>query len=929
MSLAIIVLIPFIAAVLPLLARQRSRLMITTLTAVATATSLSLLLALAPDVLDGEMPQFFAAWLPSLGLDFSLRLDGLSLLFATLILGIGLLIIIYAHYYLSENDDSGRFFACMLLFMGSMLGIVTSDNLILLWMFWELTSISSFLLIGYWFHQSNARRGARMALAITGAGGLALLAGILLIGNIAGSYQLEAIFAAADEIRAHSLYIPALLLVLLGAFTKSAQFPFQFWLPHAMAAPTPVSAYLHSATMVKAGIFLLARLYPVLGGTSEWFTIVTLTGLATMLFGAYFALFKTDLKGLLAFSTISHLGLITMLLGLGTAGALLAALFHILNHATFKAGLFMIAGIIDHETGSRDLRKLSGLRKYLPFTMVLAVITSASMAGVPLFNGFLSKEMLFVESAEQHLFGGLSWLVPVLATVDAMLSVAYSIRFVHGVFFDKVATNLPKQPHEPPLMMRAPVILLSVLCVAVGIAPMVFAADILTAAMAVVSPYSFEVNIAIWHGFNLPLLMSVLALVGGVAIYANRDELLSFNRQFDHHDAKDIFARIVKAVTNTSDNLMNRIETGSLQRYIAAMLGITIIFVLPELYDIAQLDGGREHMPVNVVSIVGAIIVVLAAIGTAAFHHQRLTSLMMLSVVGLMVSLIFIHFSAPDLAMTQLVVEVVSIILMILALFFMPQRIPKASSGGRVARDILLAGFVGGIVGSLNYAILTRPTNSISEFFLANSVPGGGGTNVVNVILVDFRGFDTLGEITVLAIAAAGIHKLLNNLRPFMPSSDVDGRPWHRVKHPLLVQTVSQAILPLALMVSVYIFLRGHNLPGGGFIAGLITAAAMILQYMANGVDWVKHRFDYNYQTLASVGVMIALFTGLGSWFFGKNFLTSWFAHMHWPIVGEFEIATAILFDLGVYLTVIGATLMILANFGQMTTRHRPRQEKH
>ncbi|RUO46032.1 monovalent cation/H+ antiporter subunit A [Pseudidiomarina donghaiensis] len=929
MSLAIIVLIPFIAAVLPLLARQRSRLMITTLTAAATATSLALLLALAPAVLDGEIPQFFAAWLPSLGLDFSLRLDGLSLLFATLILGIGLLIIIYAHYYLSENDDSGRFFACMLLFMGSMLGIVTSDNLILLWMFWELTSISSFLLIGYWFHQSNARRGARMALAITGAGGLALLAGILLIGNIAGSYQLEAIFAAADEIRAHSLYLPALLLVLLGAFTKSAQFPFQFWLPHAMAAPTPVSAYLHSATMVKAGIFLMARLYPVLGGTSEWFTIVTLTGLATMLFGAYFALFKTDLKGLLAFSTISHLGLITMLLGLGTAGALLAALFHILNHATFKAGLFMIAGIIDHETGSRDLRKLSGLRKYLPFTMVLAVITSASMAGVPLFNGFLSKEMLFVESTEQHLFGGLSWLVPVLATIGAMLSVAYSIRFVHGVFFDKVATNLPKQPHEPPLMMRAPVILLSVLCVAVGIAPMVFAADILTAAMAVVSPYSFEVDIAIWHGFNLPLLMSALALIGGVAIYANRDELLSFNRQFDHHDAKDIFARIVKAVTNTSDNLMNRIETGSLQRYIAAMLGITIIFVLPELYDIAQLDGGREHMPVNVVSIVGAIIVVLAAIGTAAFHHQRLTSLMMLSVVGLMVSLIFIHFSAPDLAMTQLVVEVVSIILMILALFFMPQRIPKASSGGRVARDILLAGFVGGIVGSLNYAILTRPTNSISEFFLANSVPGGGGTNVVNVILVDFRGFDTLGEISVLAIAAAGIHKLLNNLRPFMPSSDVDGRPWHRVKHPLLVQTVSQAILPLALMVSVYIFLRGHNLPGGGFIAGLITAAAMILQYMANGVDWVKHRFDYNYQTLASVGVMIALFTGLGSWFFGKNFLTSWFAHVHWPIVGEFEIATAILFDLGVYLTVIGATLMILANFGQMTTRHRPRQEKH
>ncbi len=929
MNLAILVMLPFIGAILPLLVSTRPRWMITLSAASVTAISLALLLTLAPQSLQGLVPSFHVDWLPALGLSFSFRLDGLSLLFAGLILGIGLLIVIYAHYYLSENDNSGRFFACLLLFMGSMLGIVTADNLILLWLFWELTSISSFLLIGYWFHQSNARRGARMALAITGAGGLALLAGILLIGNIAGSYQLDAVFAAAESIRAHSLYVPALLLVLLGAFTKSAQFPFQFWLPHAMAAPTPVSAYLHSATMVKAGIFLMARLYPVLGGTPEWFTIVTLTGLATMLFGAYFALFKTDLKGLLAFSTISHLGLITMLLGLGSAGALLAALFHILNHATFKAGLFMIAGIVDHETGSRDLRKLSGLRKFMPFTMVLAVITSASMAGIPLFNGFLSKEMLFVESYQQHLFGGLSWLVPVLVTAGAMLSVAYSIRFVHGVFFDKVAENLPKQPHEPPLMMRAPVIILAALCVVVGVIPMFVVSNLLQTAVAVVSPNPVEVAISIWHGFNLALLMSVLAIIGGIGIYVYREDLLSFNRQFDHHDAKEVFAKIVKSVTNFCDGLMSRIETGSLQRYIAALLILTVVFVIPELYQINQLTGSREQLPVNAVSLAGALIIILAAIGTAAFHHQRLTSLMMLSVVGLMVSLTFIHFSAPDLALTQLVVEVVSIILMILALFFMPQRIPKASSGSRVARDILLAGFVGGIVGTLNYALLTRPINSISDFFLENSVSGGGGTNVVNVILVDFRGFDTLGEITVLAIAAAGIHKLLNNLRPFMPSSDVDGRPWHRVKHPLLVQTVSQAILPLALMVSFYIFLRGHNLPGGGFIAGLITASAMILQYMANGVDWVKHRFNYNYQTLAAVGVMIALFTGVGSWFFGHNFLTSWFTHVHWPIVGEFEFATAILFDLGVYLTVIGATLMILANFGQMTTRHRPRQEKH
>ena len=927
MELALIILLPFLGAMLPYAVPAQKQLNITFLVVAVTSISLILLISQAPAVIANVPVRLAIEWLPILGLNLSFRLDGLSLLFASLILGIGLLIVIYAHYYLTNQDNRPKFFACLLLFMGSMLGIVTSDNLILMWFFWELTSISSFLLIGYWSHESQARRGARMSIAITGGGGLALLAGILLVGNIAGSYQLDAIFAAADAIRAHALYLPALLLILLGAFTKSAQFPFQFWLPHAMSAPTPVSAYLHSATMVKAGIFLMARLFPVLGGTPEWFIIVTLTGLTTMLFGAYFALFKTDLKGLLAFSTVSHLGLITMLLGLGSAGALLAALFHILNHATFKAALFMIAGIIDHEAGSRDLRKLSGLRKFMPYTMVLAAITAAAMAGVPFLNGFLSKEMFFVESYQQHLFGGLSWLIPVLATVGAMLSVAYSIRFVHGVFFDKVADKLPKQPHEPPLMMRVPVIILAIMCIGVGIAPMLFVAELLQAAIAVVNPYPYIVEVQLWHGLNLALLMSALAFLGGLGIYFNREELLSFNRQFEHHNAKDIFAKTVKNATNFCHSLINRLETGSLQRYVAALLILTIIFVLPEIYQITQLTGSRAQQPINSVAIVGAIMIMFAALGTAAFHHHRLQALMMLSVVGLMVSLTFIHFSAPDLALTQLVVEVVSIILMILALFFMPQRVPNASSSGRVARDILIAGFIGGIVGAINFAILTRPFASISDFFIEQAVPGGGGSNVVNVILVDFRGFDTLGEITVLAIAAAGIHKLLNNLRPFMPSSDADGRPWHSIKHPLLAKIIAQMILPLALMVSIYILLRGHNLPGGVFIAGLITASAMILQYMTSGVDWVKERFDYNYQSVVAVGVMIALFTGLGSWFFGHAFLTSWFTHLDWPVVGEFEFATAMLFDIGVYLTVVGATLMILANFGQMTTKHRPRQE--
>lgn len=926
MNLLLIVFLPLFGAILPLLVKQRSRLVITLTTAVPALVAFVLLISSADATLNGTFDQVMIPWLPSLGLDLAFRLDGLALLFAGLILGIGLLIILYAHHYLSATDDVGRFFSCLLLFMAAMLGIATADNLILLWVFWELTSVSSFLLIGYWFHHSAARRGARMALATTGAGGLALLAGILIIGDIAGGFDYATIFAAADEIKASPLYLVALVLVLLGAFTKSAQFPFQFWLPHAMAAPTPVSAYLHSATMVKAGIFLMARLFPVLGGTEYWFYIVTLTGLTTMLVGAYFAIIKTDLKGLLAFSTISHLGLITMLLGIGSPLALLAALFHILNHATFKAGLFMIAGIVDHETGTRDIRKLGGLRKFMPMTYVLALITAASMAGIPLFNGFLSKEMWFAETVEQHLFGGMSWLVPVLATLGAMLSVAYSIRFVHGVFITAPSKPLEHPPHEPPLMMRAPVILLAALCILVGLFPMTFTSSLLTPAVAAVAATSVEVYISIWHGINIPLLMSVMALVGGALVYLSRQEIFQFNRQFDPRDAKVVFSQTVANVSEFCDRLINRLETGSLQRYMAALLVFVLILIVPELAQVQQLQGSRPMLPIDTVSMVGAIIIILAALGTAVLHRQRLTALMMLSVVGLMVSLAFVQFSAPDLAMTQLVVEVVSIILMILALFFMPQKIVRASSGRRVARDVLLAGFIGGIIGTLNYALLTRPITTISDYFVANSIPGGGGSNIVNVILVDFRGFDTLGEITVLAIAAAGIHKLLNNLRPFMPSSDVDGRPWHSIKHPVMLTVVSQFMLPLALMVSAYIFLRGHNLPGGGFIAGLITASAMILQYVANGVDWVKHRYDTNHQTIASIGVGIAALTGLGSWLFERPFLTSWFTYLDWPIVGKFEIATAILFDLGVYLTVIGATLMILANFGQMTTRHRPTQ---
>jgi multicomponent K+:H+ antiporter subunit A len=920
MTLLWIPLLSLLGSVISACTGKLSRNQATSLTAIAPLAALAITLYHAPAVLAGETIRFSAQWIPALGLDISLRLDGLSLLFLFMILGIGLLVILYARYYLSQNDSLPKLFSYLMLFMTAMLGIVMSNNVIQLWVFWELTSISSFLLISYWWHKSEARKGARMALAVTGAGGLALLGGLMLLGDIVGSYNLDTILASKAIIQSHDLYELALVLVLLGAFTKSAQFPFHFWLPHAMAAPTPVSAYLHSATMVKAGIFLLARFYPALAGTDTWFLLVGLTGLTTLLFGAYIALFKHDLKGLLAYSTISHLGLITLLLGLDTQLATVAAIFHIINHATFKASLFMATGIIDHETGTRDMRKLNGMWRYLPYTATLAMVAAAAMAGVPLLNGFLSKEMFFAETLRQQVLGSMSWLIPVLATVAGALSVAYSSRFIHDVFFNGEPIDLPRTPHEAPRYMRVPIEILVVLCILVGIFPHFAVDGILSAAsLAVLGQAMPEYKLTIWHGFNLPLLMSGMAVIGGLFIYVNRKYLFQFQASLPPFNAKKIFERFLAVVVNWCQNKIQSTENGSLQRYVFIMLGVVLLASGWPLFEMKQLAGSVPNTPVDIQNAIGAGLLIIGAIATVIWHRIRMVSLLMLSIVGLMVSVAFTRFSAPDLALTQLTVEVATIILLMLALFFLPQSTPRESSSLRILRDVVISSTVGVIIASICYALLTRPLNSISEFFVANAKTGGGGTNVVNVILVDFRGFDTLGEITVLGIAALGIFKLLSRIPLYMPASDSEGRPWSKDRHPILLACISQSLLPLALLVSAYIFLRGHNLPGGGFIAGLVTSIAFILQYMAHGTAWINERFDVNYRKIIASGIAIAMFTGVGSWFFDKPFLTTWFDYFDIPFVGKTELASAIVFDLGVYLTVVGATLMILASLGNMT----------
>jgi multicomponent K+:H+ antiporter subunit A len=919
-GLPIVVLLPFIAAGFVAYASKYNRLASAWSAGIVTICSIIVLSTYAGLPFEGVTTIQSWSWIGSIGLDFAFRLDGLGLLFAYLILIIGLLIIIYARYYISEKDCMGRFYSYLLLFMGSMLGIVLSENIIQIVVFWELTSLSSFLLISYWQHKVEGREGAKMALAITGAGGLAMLGGIILLGYVAGSYNLSDILTQADLIQNHELFTPIILLILFGVFTKSAQFPFHFWLPHAMAAPTPVSAYLHSATMVKAGIFLLARFFPIFSGTTEWVVLVSTAGMATLLLGSFTALFKHDLKGLLAYSTISHLGLITLLFGFSTPLAAVAAIFHIINHATFKASLFMVAGIIDHETGTRDMRRLSGLWAFMPHTATLAMVAAAAMAGVPLLNGFLSKEMFFERALTDASL--LSMIVPILATIAGVFSVAYSARFIHDVFFNGETKDLPKTPHEPPRFMKIPVDFLVILCFAVGTIPMFTVAPILaTAVLGTLQAPLPEYSLAIWHGFNVPLMMSIIAFIGGLFVYYKRENIFAwYEKNLEKVDARVPFNAMVENCFAFARFVTTRFDNGSLQSMVMWFVVASILIGVAGFgYGNSALFGQREFLTLDWISIIVGLLLVVATAVTVLLHHKRVIALISLGVVGLIVSLVFVKFSAPDLALTQLSVEVVTVVLILLALYYLPQSTPLESSKPRVIRDSIIA-IAGGIgVFILTLVVLSREYTTIGDYFIANSKTGGGGTNVVNVILVDFRGFDTLGEITVLAIAGLGIFAMLQGLRLFAPTANEQGVRWSEDTHPPMMRTLTRLLLPLMLMVAVYIFLRGHNLPGGGFIAGLIAAVALIVQYLANGIDWTKKRLRFDKDILISFGLLIATVTGLVSMFIGYPFLTTTFTYLTWPVVGKFEVASAIAFDLGVFLVVVGATVLILVQLGKLS----------
>jgi multicomponent Na+:H+ antiporter subunit A len=744
-----------------------------------------------PVVSRGESTIASLDWIPSLDIYYTVYVDGLGLLFSLLITGIGSLVVLYSIYYLSKNTEAlHNFYVYLLMFMGAMLGVVLSDNLMVLYVFWELTSLSSFLLIAYWYQREKSRYGAQKSLLITVFGGFSMLAGFVLLYVMSGTFSIREIIAQLDVVTTHALFLPAMLLVLLGAFTKSAQFPFHIWLPDAMEAPTPVSAYLHSATMVKAGIYLVARLSPIFAGHAEWFWLISCFGLVTLFWGSFSAVKQTDLKSILAFSTISQLGMIMSLLGLGSAAAYygygsdesefyvaatLAAVFHLINHATFKGSLFMVAGIVDHETGTRDIRRLGGLMTLMPISFTLAVIGTFSMAGLPPFNGFLSKEMFFtgvLRASQLDIFNVETWgmLLPVLAWIASVFTFVYSMILVFKTFTGKYQPEkLDKKPHEAPLgMLISPMILASFVII-FGFFPNILSKTIIGPAVASISPSligpggKFDVHIYMWHGWNAELFMTIGVITLGTLLFLGLRKWSGVYQLFPQKLALNhLYDQGLVSLERVSNKITRLHMTGFIRDYLVYIFTFFILALGSYLFisDSFAFETSNSA-EITVYEIVLAVVMVGAAIGVL-FATTRLFAIIAVGIVGYVLALFFVIFRAPDLALTQLVVETISVALFLLCFYHLPKLKKEIGRVRFRLTNLLVSLGVGTTVTLLALsAHSTKLFPSISDFFIKYSYEKAGGKNMVNVILVDFRGFDTLLEILVLGIAALGVYSLI------------------------------------------------------------------------------------------------------------------------------------------------------------------------
>ncbi|MEF2968585.1 Na+/H+ antiporter subunit A [Paenibacillus sp. M1] len=746
------------------------------------------LLQYIPHVAAGETYKYILSWIPSFDINITSYVDGLGLLFGLLISGVGALVIIYSIFYMSKTREAlHNFYVYLLMFMGAMLGLVFSDHLLVLYGFWELTSVSSFLLISYWYERKSSRQGALKAMLITVLGGFGMLAGFIMLIIMGDTYSIREIIANLDAIQGHALFIPAMLCILLGAFTKSAQFPFGIWLPDAMEAPTPVSSYLHSATMVKAGIYLVARMTPVFGGSAVWFWLVAGIGIITLLYGSLTALKQTDLKALLAYSTISQLGLIMSLLGVGSLAvyfgpgesgtvftvATFAALFHLFNHSTFKGSLFMVVGIVDHETGRRDIRYLGGLMQVMPITFTIALIGAFSMAGLPPFNGFLSKEMFFgavTEVSHAGIFGlsKIGALFPIIAWVGSVFTFVYCMIFVFKTFGGKYRPEkMTRTVHEAPLGMLISPIILGLLVILVFFFPNVLGKYILTPALTSVLPMmsvsAYDLKISAWHGLNMELLMTIGVVVIGFLLFKIAKKWIKAIRNYPQRlTLNHLYNVTLQGTEKLSSSLTDRYMTGSLRHYLIYIFAFFVILLMGSLLLFHGLRFDISNNAVISVFDAGLVIGMIIAALTVLLTSNRIVAIVALGALGYMVSMFFVIFRAPDLALTQMVVETVTTVLFLLCFYHLP----------KLKKDIeripfKLTNLIISVAVGLTVTILALSANGHKLFepitsFFENAYELAGAKNIVNAILVDFRGFDTMLEISVLTIAGLGVYTLIH-----------------------------------------------------------------------------------------------------------------------------------------------------------------------
>lgn len=786
MSLVLLIFLPIITALLiPLLFKKIARIHTGWFVLIVPLILFSYYATLVPTTVEGGTLSSELQWIPSLDIAFVAYLDGLSLLFSLLITGIGSLVVLYSIFYLDKKREQlHNFYVYLLMFMTAMLGVVQSDHLISLYLFWELTSISSFLLIGYWYRRDRSRFGALKSMMITVFGGLMMLGGFVLLSLMGNTYSIRELIAQAPELVGHEFFLWALVLILLGAFTKSAQFPFYIWLPDAMEAPTPVSAYLHSATMVKAGLYLVARFTPIFAASGLWIWLVTGIGLFTMVWGSVFALKQKDLKAILAFSTVSQLGLIMSLLGASAMGfhvedaadtvfkyAAFAAIFHLVNHAVFKGSLFMVAGIVDHETGTRDIRKLGGLMSLMPISFTIAMIGSFSMAGIPLFGGFLSKETFLTAMLaimEFDLFSMDTWgiLFPVIAWIGSVFTFVYSFYFVFHTFAGKhKPEELPKPAHEAPTGMLVSPAILATLVIAIFFIPNVVGDWLVKPAVIAIQPFLYDapeqidVHVAAWHGFEPELFMTLgIFAVGGLLFWTLR----KWQRIYDQYPDTVSLNRLYDFGMYLSDRGANRFSaiymTGFIRSYLVYMFGFFILISLSTLFITDSFRFNTDNLaPVGVYEVVIAA-TLIGGVVTIIASKSRLMSIIALGAVGYSVALFFVIFRAPDLALTQLVIETISVALFLLAFYHLPKDTKKNERIRFRFGNAIIAIGVGITMTLVAFSAHSQKAlPSISEYYKETVYSEAGGGNIVNVILVDYRGFDTLFEIAVLGIAGIGI----------------------------------------------------------------------------------------------------------------------------------------------------------------------------